>query len=84
MEEIEDTELPNHYKDVNSACKGQQFAGMEGEDPPLSVVIIVMCCMCIFCIPGTALGCVFGILCHPLVLCCSEDKSVFETIGMCS
>mmetsp|Transcript_27857 Transcript_27857/g.24645 ORF Transcript_27857/g.24645 Transcript_27857/m.24645 type:complete len:471 (+) Transcript_27857:37-1449(+) len=87
MEVIEDVELPNHYKDENSKCKGQQFAGMEGENPPLSVMLIMLLCMLIFCIPGIALGCVFGCICHPcVVLCCGGDdgRSVFETVAICS
>eukprot|EP00483_Globobulimina_turgida_P000242 UN00242 len=82
---IEDTELPNHYKDMDSKCKGQQFAGMEEEQPPLSIVVILIMCMCVFCVPGLALGIVFGCLCHPIVsFCCGNEQNVVETVMMCS
>lgn len=88
MEEIEDVELPSHYKDENSKCKGQQFAGMEGENPPLAIMIILVVCMLIFCIPGTIMGIIFGCMCHPIyVLCCGESgdgHTIFHTIGFCS
>ena len=53
---IEDEELPQHYKDPNSPCKGQQFAGMEGDPPPRWIMCILVICMAIFCIPSTVLG----------------------------
>lgn len=85
MEQIEDVELPSHYKDENSKCKGQQFAGMENENPPLSIMLILLVCMLIFCIPGIAFGCLFGCICHPcVVLCCGTDKNIIETVAICS
>eukprot|EP00485_Elphidium_margaritaceum_P013443 CAMPEP_0202731360 /NCGR_PEP_ID=MMETSP1385-20130828/187109_1 /ASSEMBLY_ACC=CAM_ASM_000861 /TAXON_ID=933848 /ORGANISM="Elphidium margaritaceum" /LENGTH=447 /DNA_ID=CAMNT_0049397655 /DNA_START=915 /DNA_END=2255 /DNA_ORIENTATION=+ len=87
MEQIEDVEIPSHYSDENSKCKDQQFTGDDGERPPLPILIIMMCCLCIFCIPGVALGLVFGCLCHPCVLLCfNQDgsRNVIETVSVCS
>jgi len=89
MNVIEDEELPQHYKDPLSPCKGQQFAGMEGEPPPGWLVCILVICMLIFCIPSTILGIVFGILCFPLVCICGctnddgEPQTLFQTMFGC-
>merc|ERR1711897_75714 len=75
--------------DENSPCKGQQFAGMEGEAPPRWVVCIAIVCVLLFCIPSTALGIVFGCLCWPLAVCCGcknesgETQSLWETMFGC-
>eukprot|EP00483_Globobulimina_turgida_P003246 UN03251 len=87
---IADDELPAHYKDPNSKCKGQQFAGMEGEAPPKWIMVLLVICIVIFCIPSTILGLAFGCICFPLVLCCDcrnadtgERQSLFETVFGC-
>eukprot|EP01084_Bolivina_argentea_P175334 303661_1 len=82
MEQIEDTELPNHYKDENSKCKGQQFA--DGENAPLCMIVVMGCVMCIFCVPSLALGCVFGCLCQLCIVFCVGEKDILETICMCT
>eukprot|EP00484_Ammonia_sp_Unknown_P030172 CAMPEP_0197028730 /NCGR_PEP_ID=MMETSP1384-20130603/8340_1 /TAXON_ID=29189 /ORGANISM="Ammonia sp." /LENGTH=439 /DNA_ID=CAMNT_0042457773 /DNA_START=112 /DNA_END=1431 /DNA_ORIENTATION=- len=83
-EVVEDAPVPSHYKDENSKCNGQQFTG-DSEQPPVSILIIMVICMCLFCIPGLALGCVFGCLLHPcVVFLCNPDKNIFETITMCA
>ena len=90
MQIIEDEELPFHYKDPNSPCQGQQFAGMEaGPPPPRWMICLLVICVAIFCIPSTALGIVFGLVCFPFVICCDcknddgQRQSLFDTMFGC-
>ena len=89
MEIIEDTELPNHYKDPNSGCKGKQFEGMDVEPPPRWLVCCLTILAIICCIPASALAIVFGLICFPCVLICgckNEDgsqQSICQTISGC-
>lgn len=64
---IEDTPIPNHYKDPQSQCKGQQFQGMDDELPPRWIIIVIATFMCIFLIPSTVLGIIFGLICYPFI-----------------
>eukprot|EP01083_Nonionella_stella_P092378 258610_1 len=82
MQIIDDVELPLHYKDENSPCKGKQFEGMEGEPPPRWMMALLLICIVIFCIPSTVLGIAFGCLCFPLVCClgCSNENGERQTL----
>lgn len=89
MEEIENVEIPSHYKEGNSACAGKQFEGMENPRPPICVIILMGFLLCIFCLPGTAMGLVGTILIYPCACCCfmlmeQECLNPFQLWANCS
>ena len=64
--------VPNHYKDPLSECNNKQFEGtdMEEEPPNICALVVMGCLLCIFCIPGTAVGFAGSVVFYPCVCCC--------------
>ena len=80
---------PWRRQDEESGCKGKQFEGMDVPgQPPLAVLVVLGVCMCLFCVPGAALGLVCGCVCHPCAMLggvlTEAETSLLNTIFMCS
>merc|ERR1712087_539028 len=70
---------------------GRQFEGMEddGPLPPWPLLVLFGLCLCVFAVPGMAMGCVCGCVCHPCVvlfgvLSDTEMMGVLHTMFYCS
>ncbi|ETO27190.1 hypothetical protein RFI_09942 [Reticulomyxa filosa] len=86
LQEIEDTPIPSHFKEGNSACAGKQFEGMESEMvmPPRWLLIIIVLFGCIFAIPALCIALPMALICFPCLWCCESLSMTSQDQRQCT